>query len=335
MDASALSGLPGRLRRRAGALAVDGGFRLLARLGRLDPRTRPQRHGLLVDRDVDYVGDGLEAHRLDVWRPAAPAGPRPVVLYLHGGGFRILSKETHYVMAIAFGRQGYVVFNANYRLAPEHPYPAALEDAAAAYAFVARHAGRYGGDPSRIVLAGESAGANLATALATAAALPRPEPFARAIFEEGPAPAALVAGCGVLQVSDPARLARRRAEGLPRLLQDRLDEVTEAYLGAADPHRPGGLELADPLVILERAEALARPFPPTFACAGTRDPLLDDTRRLGAALERLGVPCEVRIHPGEIHAFHALMWREKAREAWADIFAFLGRTRAAPTARAG
>ena len=58
---------------------------------------------------------------------------------------------------------------------------------------------------------------------------------------------------------------------------------------------------------------------------GTRDPLLDDTRRLGAALDRLGVPYEVRYYPGEIHAFHALVWRPQARAFWRDTFAFLDR----------
>src|SRR5690606_5988723 len=122
-------------------------------------------------------------HRLDVYRPAHAEGPRPVVLYVHGGGFRILSKETHWLMGLYFARRGYVVFNIGYRLAPKHPFPAALEDSADALGWVVQNAHRYGGDPTRLVLAGESAGANLVTSLTLACCYRREEPYARRVFD--------------------------------------------------------------------------------------------------------------------------------------------------------
>jgi acetyl esterase len=312
------------LRMKAGALIVDTTFRSLSRLGQLHPRANPRRHGIDVIRDVPYLPTGERWHTLDVYRPAAARAPLPVVFYVHGGGFRILSKDTHWMMGIKFARRGYAVFNINYRLAPAHPYPAAAEDAAAALVWTARHAARYGGDASRLALAGESAGANLVTALAIAASTPRPEPWARKVFDAGVTPRAALPACGILQVSDPQRFTRRKR--IPAYVSDRIEEVSESYLRRARRDAPGGVELADPLVVLERATGFERPLPPFFTFAGTRDPILDDTRRLHAALQRLGTECVVQYFPGELHAFHAMVWRESAVELWRASHAWLART---------
>jgi len=222
-------------------------------------------------------------------------------------------------MALAFARRGFLVVNVNYRLSPGHRYPAAIDDCAEAYAWLAEHAREHGGDPSRVIIAGESAGANLATALTVAACFRLDAPAARRVFETGLVPIATIPMCGVLQVSDAARFGRRRT--LPAWLLDRLVEVQSSYL--ADDADPATLDLADPLVVLERDLSPERPLPAFFAGVGTADPLLDDTRRLGAALARRGVRCETRYYPGEPHAFHALVWRENAKRLWRDTYAFL------------
>jgi acetyl esterase len=226
-------------------------------------------------------------------------------------------------MGLGLSRAGYVVFNISYRLAPRAPFPAALEDTCAALEWVAREAPRYGGDPSRVAFAGESAGANLVTSLALATSYERPEPFARAAFDTNVVPRAVVAACGMLQVTDPDRFRRRRI-GLSALVQDRIQEVTRAYIGARDGD-DGSLDLADPLIVLERRARPSRPLPPFFACVGTRDPLLDDTRRLGVALHGHRIPYEIRYYPGELHAFHAAMLTRQARSCWAAMLAFLDR----------
>lgn len=251
-------------------------------------------------------------------------GPLPVVLYVHGGGFRILSKDTHWLMGLAFARRGYVVFNVEYRLAPEHRFPAAIEDVCLAFTWMARHAAEWGGDPTRLVLAGESAGANLVTSLALATSYERPEPFARAVWDTGLVPRAVLPACGIFQVSDVARFARRKP-GFSRFLADRLEEVERGYLGPEPSAHGPTLDFADPLVWLERAEEAQRPLPPFFLPVGTKDPLLPDTRRLAHALRAHGAIAEDHYYEGELHAFHAFVFLKNARRCWRDTFAFTER----------
>jgi acetyl esterase len=310
-----------QLRRRIVTSLADSFWLLAARAGRLHPNARPSRHRVEVIRDLRYAPGGTE-HLLDVYRPSAGAGPWPALLYVHGGGFRVLSKDTHWVMGLAFARQGYVVFNISYRLAPAHPFPAALDDTIAACTWVLEHAREHGGDPSRLVLAGESAGANLIAAMTVAMCYRRDEPWARTAWELGLVPRAVLPACGLFQVSDVGRFARRRK--LPGWLRENLAEVEEAYLGRSTVSHEAAA-LADPLLVLEEGAPPDRPLPPFFTVVGTRDPLLDDTRRLKAALDRLGVPCEARYYPGEMHAFQAFAWRPQARRAWRDTYAFLSR----------
>jgi len=314
----ALRRVPSRAFGRAIPVALD----TLARAGRLHPAARPERHHVEILRDLPYRSTGQVAHTLDVYRSTRGDGPWPVVLYVHGGAFRFLSKESHWVMGLAFARAGYLVFNINYRLSPRHAYPAPLVDVCAAARWVRAHAADLGGDPERLVVAGESAGGNLVAAYSVLSAYRRPEPWAREIFEHGPHPAACIAGCAILQCSDPGRFVRRRP--LPGWLADRLVEAAVGYLPATHGDRDA-FALADPVPYLERGVPPDRPLPPFFAFAGTKDPLLDDSRRLKVACDALGTPCELRIYPGELHAFHALVMRSPARRCWGHQLRFLER----------
>ncbi len=319
-------------RRYLGSVAVDGFFNSITRVAKLHPQAKPDRHAVEHLRDIRYHDSDMREHLLDVWRPVGDGAgspfrrytqaPWPVLFYVHGGGFRILSKDTHWIMGLAFACRGFLVFNVSYRLAPKHRYPAAIEDVCRAFGWVMSNAERYGGDLSRVVVAGESAGANLATSLAVALSYERSEPYARAAFETGIVPRAVVPACGVFQVSDMQRL-RRRKPTMSSFIADRLEEVENAYLGPG-PHG-SSLDLADPVSVFERKEAPARPIPPFFLPVGTKDPLLPDTRRLAEALRGMGVTAEDRYYQGELHAFHALVMRRAARACWTDTFRFLDR----------
>lgn len=296
-----------------GGLAVRGALEGLAKAASLHPLARPSRHGVNVSRDVPYGPAPWQ--RLDVWHPATPNGVP--LLYVHGGGFRILSKDTHWVMALAFAREGYTVFVPDYRLAPRHPYPAALEDCADALLFVRRAAERHGCDPSRLVLAGESAGANLAVALTIAASFERPEPVARRVFEAAPDIAALLPACGIYEVSDTAHRGTRSA-----FVERRIAFIGKDYLRGVPEDARG---LADVIRVLEGDAAPVRPLPPALAVCGARDPIRLDTERFAPAWRRHGGEAQHILYPRAGHAFHAFVWTSAAREAWRAQHGFLRR----------
>ena len=302
------------------SVGIEAFFETASFLGRLHPKARPERHGVELVRDIAYKDTGSRAHLLDIYVPRRSPAPRPVVLYVHGGGFRILSKETHWVFGLSFARRGYLVFQINYRLAPKHPFPEPLDDVCAAYEWVVQNAARYGGDPARIVVAGESAGANLVTSLTLATTMDRPEPFARKVFDLGSVPKAVWPACGILQVTDPERFWRDHE--MKQVMKERILAVCRGYV-RPNGHQPDSLVLADPLVALESDTPVARPLPPFFLSAGTRDPIVDDTRRVEAALRKRGVPHQARYDQGEPHAYQALVWKKSARAVWRDTFRFL------------
>lgn len=303
----------------------DRGVHLAVRASHLWPFARPSRFGVRLVRDVAYRPTGRRAHKLDVYvpNPKAYPGPRPVLVYVHGGAFSMLSKDTHRFMAMAFARQGYVVFNTNYRLGPVHAYPAPLEDAAEAVLFAARHAERYGGDAGRLVLAGESAGGNLVTALVYCATHPRPEPFARALYDAALPICAALPIYGMLDMTDlRAMLAHPR---LPSWMKREIILAAAAYVGGRPVReRAKHAPLASPLARLaEPPPDGARPLPPFFIACGTADPLLAHSKQLADVLRARGATVKLSVHPGEIHGFNAMFWRKEARAKWHALFSFL------------
>ena len=134
--------------------------------------------GLTIERDVAY-GDGPR-RRMDVYRPAGATSSLPLIVFLYGGSWRTGSKAVYRFVAAPLARLGAVVAVPDYRLYPEVVFPAFLEDCAAAVAFAAANATRWGADPRRLVLLGHSAGAYNAAMLLldssrlAAAGAPRP-----------------------------------------------------------------------------------------------------------------------------------------------------------------
>lgn len=301
-------------------IALDAGLHALAGLAGKLPRMQQRMANSRLIEDIEYAHHGDEVLRLDILQPTAP-GPHPVLIYLHGGAFAICSKRTHRALAAVYAARGYLVVNIDYRLAPKHRFPAAIEDACAAWLWVLRHIGEYGGDAQRIALAGESAGANLALGIVLAACSRRPEPYAAPLFEAGVRPLAALLYCGFLQSSQPQRYRRPGVSAFAaRIARD----AARSYLGEhADKPLPEQA-LADPLCLVEAMQQAA-PLPPLFIAAGLDDPVTPDSQRLEQALLRLGLPHSAHYYPGETHAFHVMYWRQQALRCWQDSFAFLER----------
>ncbi len=322
-----------RIRRKA----FDRALRALSFMRSFSTYQRSAEKRCETISDIAYHTGGNPSHRLDLYRPRSIDSPLPVVLYIHGGGFTICSKQTHRGITLAYADRGYVAVNIDYRLAPRHPFPAALEDAGRAWKWVVENIENFGGDPNRIVIAGESAGGNLTLALAACACFRRPEPFAQAIFDAGVAPRAIMVICGYLQVSDPFRLKRLSPPMNPyfrQLSYSVARDVSRAYLGQAykSPHPDS--QLADPLLVLESNDPEIRPFPAVYAMSGTRDILLSDTRRLEQALKNRQIRHTVRYFPNEGHAFHLLGLSRQTLAFWRENLEFL-ETETAPELKGG
>jgi acetyl esterase len=301
---------------------IDGAIHGVTAAARLARAPRRRWLGVDVTTNLAYRDTGLEEHLLDVYRSRSTALPAPALVYVHGGAFLLCSKETHWSIAEDFAERGFVVFNINYRLAPKYRYPAAVHDVSAALLWVRANGERFGADTSQMVVAGESAGANLASAAAVATAYDLGTPEGRELFDSGLSLKAVIASCGILQVSDTARFWRRKPH-TPSWVRDQLSALEELYLPRRGV-RPGELPLADPLVVVEERDP-DRDLPPMFTFAGTRDPLLHDSKRMTAALQEKGVDCEYRVYPNELHAFHALTWRGAAKRCWEHQMSFLSR----------
>jgi acetyl esterase len=131
-------------------------------------------------------------------------------------------------------------------------------------------------------------------------------------------PKVVTPACGLYQVSDMQRYLRAGLTN--RFTQAVLDDCEDCYL--PDPEQRTHPGLADPVCIIEQ-ETPSRPLPPAFLPVGGRDPLREDNRRMTQALWDRGVDAMDRLYPGEMHAFHALVFRKQARQCWREMFEFM------------
>ena len=237
--------------------------------------------GMAYEKRILALGEGIEGieaaygddpyQSLAVFRPAAPSGD--VLVFFHGGGWTSGYKEWMYFMAPALLAQGVVLVSAGYRLAPAHVFPAALDDAAAALAWVWRHIAAHGGDPRRIFAGGHSAGGHYAALLAVTSGWRTQRGL----------PAEVLRGC--LPVS-----------GVYRFGADSGLSARPRFLGAENEARVD-VE-ASPLLRLEAAAS-----PPFMISYGSRDfaHLIAQAQQMEAALRAAGVPVQVQILEGCDH----------------------------------
>jgi len=231
------------------------------------------------DRSIAGPGGPL---KLRIYHPDA-TGPLPALFYVHGGGYVIGDLDTHdAVCRTLCNSVGAVVVAVDYRLAPEHPFPAAVDDVVCVLQWLAAHTKELRADPSRIALAGDSAGAQLATVacLRTAGEIK---------------PRALGLIYPVAQhYSEPSASMAENGEG-KFLTLGVMQWFIDSYLG-------GRSELTrHPDVALLSAPTLAT-LPPSWVATMGHDPLRDEGHALAQRIEQAGVATEHRHYPDGIHA---------------------------------
>ena len=262
-------------------LSVDGGIEEARRRLRELPR-RPVHPELRV-----------ENHEIDGPRGAIPirvywphgVGDPPVTMYFHGGGFAVGDLDTHDGTARQHAVDaGTVVVSVDYRLAPEHPYPAAVDDVWAATRWVADHAGRFGADGSRLAVAGDSAGGTLS---AVVAQLARDNAGPAVAFQLLWYPSAM------WDTSLPSFAENAEA---PILDDAAIKAFTRWYAGH--------LDLTDPPACLApgRAADLSG-LPPAYIAVAGHDPLRDDGARYAELLSAAGVPVELHNAETLVHGY--------------------------------
>jgi epsilon-lactone hydrolase len=234
------------------------------------------------------------------WSLAPGSDPSKVLLFFHGGGYCSGSIVSHRGMVTEAGRAARArTLAVGYRLAPEHPFPAAIEDARSAYRFLLDQ----GIAPSRIVIGGDSAGGGLTLALMTSV---------RDAREPLPACAWLVSPWVDLQMIGASLAEKAVAD--PLISKSYLEELASAYLAGADP--------ANPLVSPLNADLAG--LPPLLVQVGSAETLLDDAVRIGRRAGAADVQVKLEIWPHMIHAWH--LWAaqlEAGRRAIASAGAFI------------
>jgi len=237
------------------------------------------------------------------WVSTPGAADDRVVLYLHGGAYVVGSVNTHRDLAGRISRaSGARVLNVDYRLAPEHPHPAAVDDATAAYRWLV--AG--GHAASRLAIAGDSAGGGLTVATLVA------------LRDQGqPLPSAGVCFSPWVDLEGVGESMVTRAAADPMVQREHLVRMAKLYLGGLPPRTP----LAAPLY------ADLSGLPPLYIQVGTAETLLDDSTRLAERARKAGVEVTLELWDDMIHVFQAFaMMLPEGQQAIDKIGTFL-RTR--------
>ena len=238
-----------------------------------------------VTRDVTYRTVEGEKIGLDVYRPIKKGKDRPAVVIIHGGGWRGGDKQALAQQGNQLAERGFVAFSVDYRLAPAHPYPAAVDDVNAAVEWARKHAKEYGVDPKRIGALGSSAGAHLTGMLATLGegALDRGHRITAGVSWSGPMDLTPI-GAGAVA----------------------------GFLGCSPDACPDKYKDASPITHVDKTDA-------PMLIVNSANELVPESQAdtMKAALDAAGVANEEIILPGTAHA------RAYANRVWDQTVAFL------------
>jgi acetyl esterase len=264
-------------------LTSDGGIEAARQRFRDLPRRALHPDLRVEDHTIDGPAGPIP---IRVYWPPEDSEPRPpVVVFFHGGGWSVGDLDTHDGTArIHAVGAGAVVVSVDYRLAPEHPYPAAVDDVWAALRWVGEHGGEFGADPARLAVAGDSAGGNLAAVVAQLAR-----------DNDGP-PIAFQLLWYPATTWDNSLPSFAENANAPILGADGVKAHSRWYVGDMDlTDLPATLAPA-------RAKDLAG-LPPAYIAVAGHDPLRDDGARYAELLTAAGVPVELHNAGTLIHGY--------------------------------
>jgi acetyl esterase len=252
------------------------------------------QEGVTVKQDVTYRTAEGEQIQLDVYRPVKKGKDRPAVVIVHGGGWRMGDKATFAAQGNQLAERGFVAFSVNYRLAPAHRYPAAVDDVEAAVEWVRKHANEYGVDPQRIGALGGSAGAHLTGLLAT---------VGKGSLEKGHRIAAAVSWSGPMDFVSLVPTPPPPGVDLGAI---------PTFLGCGPDACPDTYAEASPITHVDKTDA------PMLLVNSTMELVpQSQTDAMKATLDEAGVANQAIILPGQAHS------RAYSNRVWDQTVAFL------------
>ncbi|WP_410586555.1 alpha/beta hydrolase [Amycolatopsis sp. lyj-23] len=272
----------------------------MAQLRDVVPAYEPSRPVDVSDTAVPGPSDAADVP-VRVYAPANRSAALPGLLYIHGGGFVMGDLDTFEAHLLHLVDElDVVIVSVDYRLAPEHPFPAPVEDCYAALTWVAAKADELGIDPARLGVAGESAGGGLSAAVAL---LARDRGGPRLCFQY----------LGIPELDDRLDTPSMRAyTDTPVWNRPNAVHSWRSYLGA----EPGGPDVS-PYAAPARAADLAG-LPPAFVTTCQFDPLRDEGLAYAQRLAHAGVPVELRLYPGTFHGSSLVETAGVSRRMFAD-----------------